>query len=63
MPELRYDYLSLLQVPEMNEAAEKASSVSVYRGLRVLFVQNTGILLGVFSLFALAYFSDSLTIG
>ena len=46
----------------MNEAAEKASSVSVCRGLRVLLVQNIGIMLGVFSLFSLAYFSDSLTI-
>ncbi|KAF0300248.1 Zinc transporter ZIP14 [Amphibalanus amphitrite] len=57
-------YIALVDmVPEMNEAAEKASSISVYRGLRVLLAQNIGILLGVFSLFALAYFSDSLTIG
>ena len=47
----------------MNEAAEKASSVSVGRGLRVLLVQNIGIMIGVFSLFALAYFADSLTFG
>ena len=47
----------------MNEAAEKASAVSVSRGLRVLLVQNIGMMVGVFSLFALAYFADSLTIG
>ncbi|XP_037089084.1 metal cation symporter ZIP14-like [Pollicipes pollicipes] len=56
-------YISLVDmVPEMNEAAEKASGVGVLPGLRVLLMQNIGIMVGCFSLFSLAYFQDSLAL-
>lgn len=56
-------YISLVDmVPEMNEAAEKASGISVTQGLRMLLIQNVGMMTGCFSLFALAYYQDSLAL-
>ena len=49
-------------MPEMNEVLEKASKKSVRAALWVIFLQNIGLFIGVFSLFTLAYFQDDFNI-
>lgn len=57
-------YISLVDmVPEMNEVAEEASHQSVGEALKILFLQNVGVILGVFALFILAKFQDQIRIG
>ena len=49
------------QMPEMNEVFNTAVEEGSLRGaLGILLLQNIGMLLGVSSLFLLAFFSDSL---
>lgn len=53
-------YISLVDmVPEMNEAAEKASAISLSRGLYIILLQNIGIFIGCFTLYSLAYYESS----
>lgn len=49
-------------MPEMNEVLEIASKKSVKDALWVLFLQNVGMMLGIFSLFTLAYYQDNITL-
>ena len=57
-------YISLVDmVPEMNEVAETASHQSVGQALKVLALQNTGVILGISALFVLAKFQDQINLG
>lgn len=57
-------YISLVDmVPEMNEVAEEASRQSVAEALKILALQNVGVILGVCALFVLAKFQDQIRIG
>ncbi|CAL4095734.1 unnamed protein product [Meganyctiphanes norvegica] len=57
-------YIALTDmIPEMNEVASKANSEGMSSALLVLLLQNIGIFIGIASLFILAYFQDSITIG
>ena len=47
-------------MPEMNEVAEEASRESVPAALRVLALQNLGILTGVGALYVLAKYQDQI---
>jgi hypothetical protein len=47
-------------MPEMNEVAEEASRESVPQALKVLTLQNIGILSGVGALYLLAKFQDQI---
>ena len=61
---MQFLYISLVDmVPEMNEVAEEASSVSVSEALKVLTLQNVGIIFGVGTLFVLAKFQDQIRFG
>ena len=54
-------YISLVDMmPEMNEVAEEASRESVPAALRVLALQNLGILTGVGALYVLAKYQDQI---
>lgn len=57
-------YIALVDMmPEMNEVAEEASKESVAGGLRILFLQNLGILSGVAALYLLAKYQDQIRFG
>lgn len=57
-------YISLVDMmPEMNEVAEEASRRSVPSALKILLLQNIGILTGVGALFALAKYQDQIRFG
>ena len=57
-------YISLVDmVPEMNELAEEASRESLGQALKVLGLQNVGVLFGVGALFILAKFQDQIRLG
>ena len=61
---LQFLYISLVDMmPEMNETAEEASRVSVAKALKVLGLQNAGILTGVAALFILAKFQNDIVLG
>ena len=47
----------------MNEVASKAAEGGLSEVLKVLFLQNIGMLLGIGTLFVLAYWQDSIKIG
>ena len=54
-------YIALVDMmPEMNELAEEASRESVPQALKVLALQNIGILSGVGALYLLAKFQDQI---
>ena len=54
-------YISLVDmVPELNHEVEKHSRVSAKKALFTFFLQNVGIILGVFSLYVLAIFQDNI---
>lgn len=54
-------YIALVDMmPEMNEVAEEASRESVSQALKVLTLQNIGILSGVGALYLLARFQDQI---
>jgi len=54
-------YISLVDmVPELNEVVETASRDGVGKALRIFFIQNIGILIGIISLFTLAKFQDEI---
>ncbi|EFX86005.1 hypothetical protein DAPPUDRAFT_98346 [Daphnia pulex] len=54
-------YIALVDMmPEMNEVAEEASRESVPQALKVLTLQNIGILSGVGALYLLARFQDQI---
>ena len=56
-------YISLVDmVPELNHEVEKQSRVSAKKALFTFFLQNIGIVLGVFSLYILAIYQDEITL-
>ena len=56
-------YISLVDmVPELNHEVEKHSRVSAKKALFTFFLQNIGIVLGVFSLYILAIYQDEITL-
>lgn len=46
----------------MNETATQAAEKGILDVIAVLLLQNIGLFLGVFSLFLLAYYQDSITL-
>ena len=56
-------YIALVDmVPELNSAMDKMSKQSVKSALVVFFLQNVGILVGIFSLYILAKYQDDIQI-
>ncbi|CAG7690011.1 unnamed protein product [Allacma fusca] len=52
-------YIALVDmVPELNEAAFKSSRSSVFKGVRVLMLQNIGLLLGMSVIYVMALYED-----
>lgn len=52
-------YIALVDMmPEMNEIAEEASRESVTQALKILLLQNVGIIFGVLALYFLAKYQD-----
>merc|ERR1719461_2579029 len=57
-------YISLVDmVPELNQAVEAESRVSAKRALFTFFLQNVGIIIGVFTLYVLAIYADDISFG
>ena len=56
-------YIALVDmVPELNSTMDQMSKQSVKSALVVFFLQNVGILVGIFSLFILAKYQDDIQI-
>ena len=56
-------YIALVDmVPELNSTMDQMSKQSVKSALAVFFLQNVGILVGIFSLFILAKYQDDIQI-
>lgn len=54
-------YISLVDmVPEMNEIAEETSKVSVWKGVKVLILQNLGLFTGITVLYVLAKYQENI---
>ena len=54
-------YISLVDmVPELNHEVEKHSRVSAKKALFTFFLQNVGIIIGVFSLYILAIYQSEI---
>ena len=54
-------YISLVDmVPELNHEVERHSRVSAKKALFTFFLQNIGIIIGVFSLYILAIYQDEI---
>ena len=52
-------YISLVDmVPELNQAVEADSRLSVKKALFTFFLQNVGIIIGIFTLYVLAIYQD-----
>jgi hypothetical protein len=51
------------KVPEMNEVAEEASKVSLKKAFHTLLLQNIGMGTGIFALYVLARYQDSINFG